>query len=168
MTKYIFYLSIFLLFFTFCSCKRTGDVYVQLEQINNLLFDEKIDTALILLDELADKVEDNEDDYMFYQLLRTRLNYILYSPKFSDSIVNALVDFYERKGDSEKLAYSYYYKGLPAYERGDANKGMYWLKKAEGYASQTKCHRLKSIIYGVLSQTNLNSRNLDNSVFYAK
>jgi len=168
MTKYIFYLSIFLLFFTFCSCKRTGDVYVQLEQINNLLFDEKIDTALILLDELADKVEDNEDDYMFYQLLRTRLNYILYSPKFSDSIVNALVDFYERKGDSEKLAYSYYYKGLPAYERGDANKGMYWLKKAEDNALKANNHQILFMVYQALSITNNYSRLAEPAIIYGR
>ena len=166
--KYNSFLVLIIIVFSISSCGRKGEVYLQLEQIEDMLFEENTDSARLLLDELADKVGENEDDYMFYQLLRTRLNYILYSPDFSDSIVNALVDFYERKGDSEKLAYSYYYKGLPAYERGDANKGMYWLKKAEGYASQTKCHRLKSIIYGVLSQTNLNSRNLDNSVFYAK
>lgn len=166
--KYNSFLVLVILLFSISSCNRKGEVYLQLEQIEDMLFEEKTDSARILLDELADKVGEHEDDYMFYQLLRTRLNYILYSPDFSDSIVNTLVDFYERKGDDEKLAYSYYYKGLPAYERGDANKGMYWLKKAEGYASQTKCHRLKSIIYEALSQTNLNSKNLDNSVSYAK
>lgn len=111
--KYNSFLVLIIIVFSISSCGRKGEVYLQLEQIEDMLFEENTDSARLLLDELADKVGENEDDYMFYQLLRTRLNYILYSPDFSDSIVNTLVDYYERKGDSEKLAYSYIIKDYP-------------------------------------------------------
>lgn len=166
--KYNSFLVLVILLFSISSCNRKGEVYLQLEQIEDMLFEEKTDSARILLDELADKVGEHEDDYMFYQLLRTRLNYILYSPDFSDSIVNTLVDFYERKGDDEKLAYSYYYKGLPAYERGDANKGMYWLKKAEENALKVNNHYALFIVYQALSITNNYSRFAEPAIIYGR
>ena len=83
------------------------------------------DSADCLLQDLMDSISSYpEETQRYYQLLRIQANDKLYITHRSDSLINLIVDFYEKLGDEEKLMKAYYYQGSVYRDMNDAPKAL--------------------------------------------
>lgn len=83
------------------------------------------DSADCLLQDLMDSISSySEETQRYYQLLRIQANDKLYITHRSDSLINLIVDFYEKLGDEEKLMKAYYYQGSVYRDMNDAPKAL--------------------------------------------
>lgn len=79
------------------------------------------DSALFYLSILKEKInQESEETQMYYHLLTIKANDKLYIPHTSDSLIKAIVQFYEDDGDDEKLMEAYYYLGSVYRDMHDA------------------------------------------------
>lgn len=69
------------------------------------------DSALQLLQQIADPQDFNDPDLAFYALLLTQARYKSCVPLESDSLIRIAVDYYEDGNEKERLAKSYFYWG---------------------------------------------------------
>ena len=114
-------------------CKG-GNVTEQLEQIDSLLVHDKVDSALITLAKIPIETIHNEKDSAYYYLLMTEAKYRKWIPIESDSAINFCINYYEDYSDNEKLARSYYYKGVAFLSSHNIPQAIVHLKRAEDQA----------------------------------
>lgn len=69
------------------------------------------DSALQLLQQIANPQDFNDPDRAFYALLLTQARYKSCVPLESDSLIRIAVDYYEDGNEKERLAKSYFYWG---------------------------------------------------------
>ena len=102
----IVYLFSTLLMLTACGGTRVSE---KLDQIDSLIAREQIDSAGVILNDLKG-VGMTPEEKAHYDLLATQLSYITNHPLPSDSLLDIAFTYYNRVGNSQKLADAYYYK----------------------------------------------------------
>lgn len=148
-------------------CGR-NDMSAQLEHIDALLTNEKVDSAGILLDEISISNLLTAKDSAFYYLLQTEIQYRKWIPVQSDSAINYSVSYYQGSSDKEKLARAYYYKGVAILENKDFTEAIYMVKQAEELADKTDNLLLQHKIYETLSHYNSSAYEKNLALRYAK
>lgn len=148
-------------------CKGES-VNAQLEQIDTLLVHDKVDSALITLENIAMEAIHNKKDSAYYYLLMTEAKYRKWIPIQSDSAINFCINYYEDYSDNEKLARSYYYKGVAFFSSHDIPQTIILLKQAEEKANKTKNNLVMHKIYEKLAYYNGESHENELAVIYAK
>lgn len=74
--------------------------------------DDRPDSALVLLETLADSITHApQETQMYYRLLTIKAKDKLYIPHTTDSVILSIVAYYQEKGDKERLFEAYYYLG---------------------------------------------------------
>ena len=91
----------------------------KLADIDSLIIKEHYDSASAILNRLSEKAM-TEEDKAHYCLLATQLGYVTDHPLPSDSLLDMAFTYYNKVGNSHKLANAYYYKSLRA-EKIDNN-----------------------------------------------
>jgi len=114
----------------------------KLDQIDSLIAMEQIDSACMLLKEVAGASMIKEDQ-AHYGLLATQLGYITNQPLPSDSLLDLALNYYNKVGNIHKLADTYYYKSARSRINQDYPQAILYCKEAERLADQSKDVRLQ-------------------------
>ena len=135
----IIYLFAILLMLSACGGTRVSE---KLDQIDSLIAMEQIDSACMLLKEVAG-ASMIEEDQAHYGLLATQLGYITNQPLPSDSLLDLALNYYNKVGNIHKLADTYYYKSARSRINQDYPQAILYCKEAERLADQSKDVRLQ-------------------------
>ena len=104
--------------------------------------------ALPLLEALADSLDRlDEEGWVYYDLLRLRVNDKLNVRATSDTLIRRITAFYEAYGDPDKLMLAYYYRGRVCADLNDALQAVEYYRKAIAASKETKQYLLLSNIY---------------------
>ena len=124
------------------SC-QAGSICNKLAEVDSLIVSEEYDSAyqtLLLLENTNIK---NEDDIAHYNLLKVQTSYLVSKPLISaDSLLNMVIDYYQKANNLEKLADAYYYKAYCSYLNKDMKLSILFHKKAEESAKLSRDCRL--------------------------
>lgn len=91
----------------------------------------KPDSALILLSDIEQRMEhETEPVRCYYQLLTIKARDKAFLPHSSDSLILALLHYYENGGDPRLLPEAYYYAGRVTSDLGDAPQATDYYHKA--------------------------------------
>ena len=135
----IIYLLAILLMLIACDGTR---VSVKLDQIDSLIVKEHYDSAGAMLNCLNGVVMTSEEQ-AHYGLLTTQLSYITKHPLPSDSLLDMAFTYYNKVGDSQKLADAYYYKSRRSEMNNNYPQAILYGKEAERLAINTDDPRLQ-------------------------
>ena len=161
-------LSLLLLATVFMMGCKGGGVTGQLEQIDTLLVHDKVDSALFILENIPMETIHNKTDSAYYYLLMTEVKYRKWIPIESDSAINFCINYYEDYTDNEKLARSYYYKGVAFLSFHNTPQTIILLKQAEEKANKTNNNLVKHKIVEKLAFYNGESHENHLAIEYAK
>ena len=139
----------------------------ELNQIDSLIAQEQIDSAKAMLDSLKE-VDKTAEDQAHYGLLATQLGYITNHPLPSDSLLEMAFTYYQKVGNSQKLADTYYYKSCRAEINKDYPQAIIYGKEAERLARNTDDIRLQYKIAESLAYLNGHSNNYHLQLRYGK
>ena len=132
------------------SCNKTDDTYKKLKQIDALLYEESDSIAYSLLNSIETEELNTPEKVNYYNLLKTGLRYRMGDRKQTDSLINTCIKFYEKIGDSEKLALSYYYRALV--NNHSHNDTVFLdLKQAETLSESIQNYGLMAKIYSAIT-----------------
>ena len=132
------------------SCNKTDDTYKKLEQVDALLYEESDSIAYSLLNSIETEELNTPEKVNYYNLLKTGLRYRMGDRKQTDSLINTCIKFYEKIGDSEKLALSYYYRALV--NNHSHNDTVFLdLKQAETLSESIQNYGLMAKIYSAIT-----------------
>lgn len=157
---------IFIIILTLIGCKN-NKTFNKLEEIDNLLSMDRADSAYSEIDKIIESELKDERDSAYYYLLQTQTLYRLYKPVTSDAMINYSIRYYEKSVDKEKLACSYYYKGVTIYDLGRTKDAILNIKKSETLALFIKDKALIHKIYEALAVFNSNENEYDLAADYA-
>ena len=149
------------------SCNQSDDTYNKLSQIDALLYEEQDIMADSLLNNIKSEELDTPEKTMYYNMLRTGVKYRMGERKQNDSIINKCVDYYEKKGDIEKLAMSIFTRACINYNIDDENN-MIDFKRAATLAESTGNHGLMAKTYSGLTVYTGDSGEPQLSLMYAQ
>ena len=135
----IVYLFSTLLMLTACGGTRVSE---KLDQIDSLIAREQIDSAGVILNDLKG-VGMTPEEKAHYGLLATQLSYITNHPLPSDSLLDIAFTYYNRVGNSQKLANAYYYKSLWSEDNNNYPQAILYGKEAEQLAIDVNDVRLQ-------------------------
>lgn len=126
----------------------------KLADIDSLIIKEQYDSASAILNSLSEKAM-TEEDKAHYYLLSTKLGYYTNHPLATDSMLDLALTYYNKVGNSQKLADAYYYKSVQA-EKINNNypQAILYGKKAEHFAMKTDDARLQFKIVESLAYLN--------------
>ena len=139
----------------------------KLDQIDSLIAKEKIDSAYVIYKSL-NEVAMTPEEQVHYGLLSTQLGYITDHPLPSDSLLDIALNYYNKEGNSQKLANAYYYKSARSRMNQDYLQAILFCKKAEHLADLSKDLRLKYKIVENLAYLNALCCNEQLQLHYAK
>ena len=106
------------------ACQRHTD-YPQAMQQAETLMDTRPDSALHLLQGMADSLAMLPDEaQMYYHLLTIQAKDKQYITHSSDSLINRIVEFYEDWGDKDRLMMAYFYQGSTYRDMNDAPRAL--------------------------------------------
>ena len=109
---------------------------------DSLIIKEQYDSASAILNSLSEKAM-TEEDKAHYYLLATQLGYVTNHPLPSDSLLEMAFTYYNKVGNSHKLANAYYYKSLWAESINNYPQAIMYCKEAEREANNTDDVRLQ-------------------------
>jgi uncharacterized protein YoxC len=132
---------LFAILFTLVACDGMS-ISEKLDQIDSLIAKEQIDSACIIHNSL-NEVAMTSEDQAHYGLLATQLSYITNHPLQSDSLLDLAIIYYNKVGNSQKLADAYYYKSFRSRNNLDYPQAILYCKKAERLADQSNDIRLQ-------------------------
>lgn len=165
--KYIYFI---LLLITITGCKNwNGDKTIdKLRRIDSLAISEEYDTALVLIKELKPEEIKSDKEKAYYGIVKTHvyLGNDLYQN--NDSLLDYCIKYYEKEKYSSELARAYYYKSLIAFDKGDKEQNLYYMKKAEEIEEKVKIPWLRYHIYINMSYVNMEANAYDLSMKYAR
>ncbi len=159
-------ISLFAILLVLSACDGTR-VSEKLDQIDSLIAREQIDSACVLLKEVAG-ASMIEEDQAHYGLLATQLGYITNQPLPSDSLLDLALNCYNKVGNNQKLADTYHYKSYRSRINQDYPQAILYCKEAERFAMGTNDIRLQYKIYENLAYLNNLCDNDLLQVHYAK
>ena len=106
----IIYIICNVLLLTFTGCNHQP-VTNQLAYIDSLIAKEQFDSACIIQNSLTEATM-TEEDKAHYCLLSTQLGYVTNHPLPSDSLLEMALTYYNKVGNNQKLAETYYPKSV--------------------------------------------------------
>ena len=123
--KQFFYIStLVILLIAIPACQRHTDYPPAMQQAE-MLMNTRPDSALQLLESMADTiVMFTHEAQMHYHLLTIQAKDKLYITHTNDSLINRIVSFYEGYGDKDKLMIAYYYQGSTYRDMNDAPRAL--------------------------------------------
>lgn len=123
-------ISLFIsLLISLCAC--VGKPYPRDIQVADSLVYCKPDSAVALLKHLEGSMASKpKATQMYYQLLSIKAKDKAYITHTSDSLIKAVVEYYEDKKDRERLPEAYYYAGRVYRDLGDAPRALGFFQNA--------------------------------------
>jgi len=113
------------------SCTRPSESYPHSMQMAVALMDHRPDSALALLQNMADSLEGlPEETRVYYQMLCLQAEDLQYVIHTDDSLVANLVQYYEAKGDESKRVQAYYLMGKVYIGMNDAPQALKAFRQA--------------------------------------
>lgn len=113
------------------SCTRISDDYPYSMRMAIGLMEQNPDSALILLQEMADSLEGfPEETHMYYQLLTLQAEDLQYVIHTDDSLITNLVQYYETRGNDYKKIQAYYLMGKVYIGMNDAPQALKAFRQA--------------------------------------
>lgn len=109
------------------------------------------DSAFACLSRLRDSIAyEPKETQMYYWLLTIQADEKRYVLHTSDSLINAIVSFYRKHGDSDKLMMAYHYQGCVYRDMNDAPRAVECFLDAVDVEGTTEQNTLLGLIYGQL------------------
>lgn len=133
-----------------CQHSRT---YTNLIEIDSLLRQEMVDSAIQKIQKIAIDSNDKEAT-AYYYLLKTQTMYKAYQPIVSDSIIRQAVLYYRKSGNKRMLARALLYNGCILRDLGKQKEAMTALKEAEQVVEDVDDNILRHNIYFYLASLN--------------
>lgn len=148
---------------------NAGQMTERLALIDTLLVHDEVDSALHQLSNIPLDAIQSKSDSAYYFLLLTEATYRTPGAAMSDSsIIIFCTEYYKNSSDKEKLARSYYYRGvIRSKELHNIKETILLLKQAEEKAKGTNNLLLKHKIYESLSYYNSEFFERGLALFYA-
>lgn len=142
---------------------------VKLAEIDTLVVGEHYDSAYYFLNLMKESDFINNDDRNHFNLLKVQVSYLVDKPLLnSDSLLDAVISYYAKNVDNEKLADSYYYKGIGCCKHKNYQKGIMYYKKAEQYAEKSNNYLQRYKIAEGISYINGLYANYNIQLHYAR
>ena len=160
-------ISIVVTFISIVSCSYQKQGYKDLIEIDSLLSQEKVDSALYLIEHFSLGNADGETS-AYYNLLLAQARYKAYKPIKSDSIINLAIEYYKESNNSDKLARCYYYRGGMLYDLGANKEALDNCKLSENLLRHSDNYILKHNVYYLLSSINFHYNEYELALSYAK
>ena len=146
MKHFIYILLIFLTSITAC---QQHTAYPPAMQQAEALMNTRPDSALTLLESMADTLSMlPEEARMYHSLLTIQAKDKLYITHTSDSLINRIVSFYEDDGDSDRLMMAYFYQGSTYRDMNDAPRALKAFHQAIDAGKKTENRTLLGQTYG--------------------
>ncbi len=140
------YILVLLWIVVLSSCRHYQ--YPLVLQAADSLCSVKPDSAVALLQSIADDMMlEKKHVQMRHKLLTIKANDKAYITHTSDSLILALVDYYEHGGDKAYLGEAYYYAGSTYRDLGDAPRALDYYQKALDAMPGNENLKVKSKVY---------------------
>ena len=124
MKRFYYIITWVLLLTTLPACQRHTNYPPAMQQAETLM-DTRPDSALCLLQGMADTLAMLPDEaQMYYHLLTIQAKDKQYITHTSDSLINRIVSFYEDSGDKDRLMLAYFYQGSTYRDMNDAPRAL--------------------------------------------
>ena len=124
-------------FLMLLSC-QTGSISRKLTEVDSLVFKEEYDSAYQMISSIDETTIKNQEDQAHYKLLKVQTGYLVNKPAASpDSLLDEVIDYYQKEGNAEKLADAFYYKAIGFGMRKMYQQAIQYYKKAEKFAEQS-------------------------------
>lgn len=163
--KKIIYLLLLLSLMTGCFEKSMTE---QLNDINSLVVSEQYDSAYARIMKIDMSKLTNRDDSARYYLLIVQTCILTQHPDTSTMLDSFVIPYYNKVGNHDKLAESYYYKAYRKVMQNNIPDATYYYKAAEEQADYTTNTHLHYKILESLSAINELSGNHILQLNYAK
>lgn len=130
------------------SCTSEKDYPIAMKQAMSCM-NARPDSALIWLATLADSITHApQKTQMYYRLLTIKAEDKLYMPHTTDSVILSIVDYYQQKGDKERLFESYYYLGGTYRDMNDIPRALKAYHQGIEVGEDTDQTLLQGMTYG--------------------
>lgn len=130
------------------SCTSEKDYPIAMKQAMSCM-NARPDSALIWLATLADSITHApQKTQMYYRLLTIKAEDKLYMPHTTDSVILSIVDYYQQKGDKERLFESYYYWGGTYRDMNDIPRALKAYHQGIEVGEDTEQTLLQGMTYG--------------------
>ena len=130
------------------SCTSGKDYPIAMKQAMSCM-DSRPDSALALLETLADSMSNApQETQMYYRLLTIKAEDKLYMPHTTDSVILSIVDYYRKKGDKERLIETYYYLGGTYRDMNDISRALKAYHQGIEVGEDTEQTLLQGMTYG--------------------
>ena len=148
MKRFYYIITWVLLLVSISACQRHTDYPTAMQQAETLM-DTHPDSALCLLQSMADTLAmlPNEAQ-MYYHLLTIQAKDKQYITHTSDSLINRIVSFYEDLGDKDRLMLAYFYQGSTYRDMNDAPRALKAFHAAIDAGRESKNLTLLGQAYG--------------------
>lgn len=145
--------TILIVTITAISCGKIKDAHNTLNDIETFI-NERPDSALTILDSFDTSLLDHKSVWAHHSLLHAQAKDKCYIDETNDSLMTQVVNYYEGKGDKEKLFKSYYYLGRIQYNAGDYAASMLSYTKAEHMINDIDDNLSKGLLFAQLGLLN--------------
>jgi tetratricopeptide (TPR) repeat protein len=145
-----------------------GNIHSQLAEVDSLILSEQQDSAYNLLQTIKESDLDTDQDKAYYQLLTVQTSILTKRYFKSDSLIDAVIGFYQQSEDIPKLANAYYYKANSLLMNHSPEEAIVYLKQAEQLAKRTTDYRLRYKVAECISYLNSISGKYDLALDYVK
>ena len=130
------------------SCTSEKDYPIAMKQAMSCM-NARPDSALALLETLTDSMANaSQETQMYYRLLTIKAEDKLYMPHTTDSVILSIVDYYQEKGDKERLFESYYYLGGTYRDLNDIPRALKAYHQGIEVGEDTEQTLLQGMTYG--------------------
>ena len=130
-----FILLVLCFFWGSCCTQRTKNYPLFMQEAVKCM-DARPDRALELLKYLEDSLPHfPEETQMYYHLLCIQAKDKQYITHTSDSLINRIVEFYERRDDADKKMMAYYYQGSVYRDMNDAPRALKSYQQAVDFST---------------------------------
>lgn len=140
----------------------------QLVEVDSLINSEQQDSAYNLLQTIKESDLDTDQDKAYYQLLTVQTSILTKRYFKSDSLIDAVIGFYQQSEDIPKLANAYYYKANSLLMNHSTEEAVVYLKQAEQLAKRTTDYRLRYKVAECISYLNSICGKYDLALDYVK
>ena len=123
-------------FLMLLSC-QTGSIGKKLTEVDSLVFKEDYDSGYLMISSIDETTIKNQEDQAHYNLLKVQTGYLANKPAASpDSLLDEVIDYYQKENNVEKLADAYYYKAIGFAMQKKYQQAIQYYKKAEMMANE--------------------------------
>lgn len=149
--KTIKLLSVCLLLLCCHACHRKP--YPAILQAADTLTYTHPDSACNLLERLKDSIlKEPQSTQMYYRLLNIKARDKAYITHTSDSLIQQVLHYYEKKNDKRHLPEAYYYGGRVYSDLGDAPQALGYYQKAAELLEGGTDYKLLKVIYSQMGE----------------